>query len=81
VDHKIEDNIDVECPWSENTEPVYLKKKRLMKNGANCSNRGIEAFEVAHLKDALMTLSQGNQIVCLLEGRGERFFYQDVHAG
>jgi hypothetical protein len=52
-----------------------------MKNGANCSNRGIKAFEVAYLKDALMTLSQGDQIVCLLKGCGERFFYQDVDTG
>jgi hypothetical protein len=81
VDHKIEDNIDVKCSGSENTEPMYLKKKRLMQNGANCSNRGIEALELAYLKDALMTLSQGDQIVCLLKGRGERFFYQDVDTG
>ena len=53
MDHEIEDDIDVECSRSKNTEPVHLKKKRLMQNGANSSNRWIESFEVADLNDAL----------------------------
>jgi hypothetical protein len=40
----------------ENAEAVNLEKKRLMKNGAYGSNCRVEAFEVAHLKDALMSL-------------------------
>jgi hypothetical protein len=78
VDHEIEDDVYVQCSRSENTQPVYLKKKRLTENRANGSNRGIEAFEVSDLNDALMTLCQRDQVVCLLECFGERLFDQDV---
>ena len=81
MNHEIEDDVDVECSRSKNTKPVHLKKKRLMENGANGANRRIESFEVADLNDALMALCQRDQLVCLLEGRGERLFYQDVDAG
>ncbi|MHB1841375.1 MAG: hypothetical protein ACYCPD_16575 [Acidobacteriaceae bacterium] len=60
---------------------MHLKKKRVMENGANCSNCWIESLKVADLNDAPMTLCQSDEIVCLLEGCGERLFYQDVDTG
>ena len=52
-----------------------------MQQGTNRSDSWIEAFEVANLKDALVTLRQADQIVCLLESSCKRFFHQDIHAG
>ena len=75
VNHKIEDDINVEGSGSENAEPVHLKKKRLTKNGANCPNRRIETFEVTDLKDAIAPLREIYQSICLLKGRGEGFFH------
>ena len=78
MDHEIENDVNVECSRSKNTKPVHLEKKWLMKNGANRSNRRIESFEMADLNDAVMALRQSDQVVGLLEGCGERFFYQDI---
>ena len=81
VNHEIENDVDIQGSGSENTEPVDLEEQRLMEDGVDSSYRGIEAFEMAHLKNTFMAICQGDEIVGLFERDGKGFFYQDIDAG
>jgi len=78
VDHEVEDDIDVEGAGSEDAEAVGLEEHGAVEVGLDGGDGGIEAFEVADLKDAAALLGGFDEAVCLVSSGGDRFLDEDV---
>jgi hypothetical protein len=79
--HEVENDVDIEGAWGENAEPVRLKEHGHVDVGLHREDGGVEALQMANLKDAVMPRGQIDERVCLGQRRGNRFFYQNIDAG
>ena len=55
VHHEVEDDVDIERARGEDAEPVRLEEHGHVDVGLHGEHGGVEALQVADLKDALMT--------------------------
>ena len=81
VHHEVENDIDIEGARGENAEPVRLKEHGHVDVWLHGEHCGVEALQMANLKDALMTRGQIDECVGLGQRRGDRLFYQNIDAG
>ena len=52
MNHQVEHHVHIQAARSEFAQPVNLEKQRLGHNRAERDDRGIEALQMSHLKDA-----------------------------
>ena len=57
-----------------------LEKQRIEGDSLRCHYAGIESFYVSHLEDTIFGRGAPDKIVSFLQGAGDRFFQQHVHA-
>src|SRR5207237_8780839 len=80
VNHQVEDDVNVEAARSENAEAMDFEKERAVENRFDGDHRGIEAFDVADLQDALEFFCGGSESVSLGQIARHRIFDEDVEA-
>ncbi len=68
MDHKVEDDIDVESAGAEDAEAVRLEEHGLMGAGSEGGDGGVEALEMAYLDEATAFAGEADEGVGLLEG-------------
>ncbi len=78
VDHEVEDDVDVEGAGGEDAEPVGLEEHGLMERGEGGGDGGVEAFQMADGEDAVVGLSEGDEVVGFGEGGGEGLLDEDI---
>jgi hypothetical protein len=80
VDHEVENDVDIEGAGSENAEAVRFKKHGASEALGNGQHSRIEALKVTRLDEAAGSFRTGDEIVCLGDICGQRFFNQHVDA-
>jgi hypothetical protein len=80
VDHEIQDNIDIQCPWRKDAEAVRFKKHWVMEMRLYRGHGWVEAFQVSDLHNISIGTSEFLQGLSLLQGRSNRLFDQEMDA-
>src|SRR5262245_2649468 len=80
VNHQIHDHVDVEGAWSEDAHPMRLEESGALDARGHGRERGIEPFNVSHLKDQLSRFGRGDHPVGLVQRPRNRLFDQNVDA-
>ncbi len=78
VDHKVEDDVDVEGARGEDAEAVGLEEHGVVEGREGGGDGGVEAFEVTDGEDAVVLRCEGEESIGFFEGGGEGFFDQSV---
>lgn len=81
VDHQVENDVDVESTGAEDAEAMRLEKHGVVEDRPNGKDRGIEAFEVAGLKNTAMLPGGIDETSGLVDAGGDGFLNDEVDAG
>ena len=78
VDHDVIDDVDIEAARRKNAEAMDFEKHRARDDFSDGDDGGIEAFDVADLKNAAAAFCGGNERVGFIERCGDGLFDEDV---
>ena len=81
VDHHVVDDVDVEAARRKNAEAMDFEKHRARDDFSDGDDGGIEAFDVADLKNAATAFRCGDERVGFVERCGDGLFDEHVDSG
>ena len=81
VDHHVVNDVDIEAARRKNAEAMDFEKHRARDDFSNCDDGGIEAFDMADLKNAATTFRGCDERVGFVERCGDGFFDEHVNSG
>ena len=79
VNHEIQDDIHIQSPFIEQSKPIGFYKHRFREMWVNGTKGRIETLEKSHLENAAFTISQSNQVLCLVKALGHGLFQEHVN--
>jgi hypothetical protein len=79
VNHKIEDDIDIERAGCKYAEAVRLKEHGPVEQRLNGEDGGVESLKVADLQDAAMLLRNGDEIVGFRSVSRDGLFNEEIN--
>ncbi len=80
VNHHVIHYVNIQAARGENAQAVYFEEHGLGNNFQSRGDRGIEAFEMPNLQNAILALRRSDQAVGFRERGGHGLFHQYVHA-
>ena len=81
VDHHVVDDVDIEAARRKNAEAMDFEKHRARDDFSDGDDGGIEAFDVADLKNAAAAFRGGDERVGFVERCGDGLFDEHVNSG
>jgi hypothetical protein len=78
VDHHVVHHVNIQAAGREDTEAVDFEKHGTRNDALYGRDSGIEALDVAHLKNAAMAPGRGDELVRFTERSGHGFFNQHI---
>ncbi len=81
VDHHVVNDVDVEAARRKNAEAMDFEKHRARDDFSDGDDGGIEAFDVADLKNAAAAFCGGDERVGFVERCGDGLFDEYVNSG
>ena len=81
VDHDVVHDVDIEAARRKNAEAMDFEKHWARDDFSDGDDGGIEAFDVADLKNPAVTLCGGDECVGFIERCGDGLFDQHVNSG
>src|SRR5580700_6159964 len=80
VNHKVENDVDVERAGAEDAEAVRLKEHGVIEKRPSGGHSGIKAFEMAGLEDAAVACCDVDELGGFGDAGGDGLFNEDVDA-
>ena len=80
VNHHVVDDVNIEAARRKNSEAMDFEKHRARDDFSDGDDGGIEAFDVAHLKNAATALCCSDERVGFIERGGNRLFNEHVNS-
>ena len=80
MNHHVVHDVDVEAARRKNAEAMDFKKHRARDDFSNRDDSGIEAFDVADLKNAAAAFRSGDERVSFVERCGDGLFDEDINS-